>query len=82
MLVDNNLARAEIEADIHVVGTPYEPGLLGTLTLIEGSEILLNERRYHAERGVITFTDERRIVPSFDLRLNTTGGRLRRHGRW
>ena len=72
LLVDNNLARAEIEAEIHVVGTPYEPGLLGTLTLSEGSEIILNERRYHAERGIITFTDERRILPSFDLRLNAT----------
>ena len=74
ILVDNNLARAEIEADLHVVGTPYETGLLGELTLLEGSEIRLNERRYEAERGVITFADERRIFPSFDLLLNTTAG--------
>ena len=26
VLVDNNLARAEINADLRVVGTPYEPG--------------------------------------------------------
>ena len=71
MLVDNNLARAEIDTELHVVGTPYEPGLLGTLTLEEGSEILLNERRYQVERGVISFADERRILPSFDLRLFT-----------
>jgi outer membrane protein assembly complex protein YaeT len=74
LLVDNNLARAEITADLHVVGTPYEPGLLGSLTLLDGSEILLNERRYHAERGVITFADERRILPTFDLRLGTRAG--------
>ena len=71
LLVDNNLARAEITADLHVVGTPNEPGLLGSVTLLDGSEILLNERRYHAERGVITFADERRILPTFDLRLAT-----------
>ncbi len=53
ILVDNNLARAEIETDLTVVGTPYETGLLGELTLLEGSEIRLNERRYEAERGVI-----------------------------
>ena len=29
ILVDNNLARAEIEADLRLVGTPYKPGLLG-----------------------------------------------------
>ena len=42
--------------------------------MLEGAEITLNERRYEAERGVITFVDERRIVPSFDLLLNTTAG--------
>jgi outer membrane protein assembly factor BamA/autotransporter translocation and assembly factor TamB len=72
VLVDNNLARAEVEADLTVVGTPYETGLLGELTIVEGSEIRLNERRYETERGVIAFADERRIFPSFDLRLNTT----------
>ncbi len=72
ILVDNNLARAEIETDLTVVGTPYETGLLGELTLLEGSEIRLNERRYESERGVLSFSDERRIFPSFDLLLNTT----------
>lgn len=72
ILVDNNLARAEIEADLRVLGTPYETGLSGRLTVLEGAEITLNERRYEAERGVITFTDERRILPSVDLVLNTS----------
>ena len=74
ILVDNNLARAEARARLRVVGTPYEPGLTGQLTLLEGGEIRLNERRYEVERGVITFVDERRIFPSFDLLLNTTAG--------
>ena len=74
ILVDNNLARAEVETDLTVVGTPYETGLLGELTLLEGSEIRLNERRYEAERGVLAFADERRIFPTFDLLLNTTAG--------
>jgi outer membrane protein assembly complex protein YaeT len=74
ILVDNNLARAEIDSNLTVVGTPYETGLLGELTLLEGSEIRLNERRYETERGVLTFADERRIFPSFDLLLNTTAG--------
>ena len=51
IVVDNNLARAEIETDLNVVGTPYETGLLGELTLLEGSEVRLNERRYEVERG-------------------------------
>jgi outer membrane protein assembly factor BamA/autotransporter translocation and assembly factor TamB len=71
ILVDNNLARAETRARLRVVGTPYEPGLLGQLTLLEGGEIRLNERRYEVERGIIQFVDERRIFPSFDLQLST-----------
>jgi outer membrane protein insertion porin family len=74
ILVDNNLARAEARARLRVVGTPYEPGLTGQVTLIQGGEVRLNERRYEVERGVITFVDERRIFPSFDLLLDTTAG--------
>jgi outer membrane protein assembly factor BamA len=72
ILVDNNLARAEARSRLRVVGTPYEPGLVGQVTLLEGGEIRLNERRYEVDRGIITFVDERRIFPSFDLELHTT----------
>jgi len=72
ILVDNNLARAEARSRLRLVGTPYEPGLVGQVTLLEGGEIRLNERRYQVDRGIITFVDERRIFPSFDLQLHTT----------
>ena len=72
ILVDNNLARAEVTADLRLIGSPYEPGLAGRLTVLEEGEIALNERRYAVERGVITFIGERRIEPSFDLLLNTS----------
>jgi autotransporter translocation and assembly factor TamB len=71
ILVDNNLARAEARSRLRLVGTPYEPGLVGQVTLLEGGEIRLNERRYEVDRGIITFVDERRIFPSFDLQLHT-----------
>jgi outer membrane protein assembly factor BamA/autotransporter translocation and assembly factor TamB len=74
ILVDNNLARAEVRARVRVVGTPYEPGATGQLTLLEGGEVRLNERRYEVERGIITLVDERRIFPSFDLLLHTSAG--------
>jgi outer membrane protein assembly complex protein YaeT len=72
IIVDNNLARAEIEADLRLLGTPYETGLSGRMNLAEGSELTLNERRYEVERGVVTFIDDRRIEPSLDLVLNTS----------
>ena len=71
ILVDNNMATAELTTDVHVLGTPYDTGMSGRLELLDGSSVTLNERRYDVERGVITFTDERVISPSFDLRLTT-----------
>jgi outer membrane protein assembly complex protein YaeT len=72
ILVDNNLARAQVTADLRLIGTPYEPGLAGRLSVLEEGEIVLNERRYAVERGDITFLGERRIQPSFDLLLTTS----------
>lgn len=71
ILIDNNLATAELTTDVHVLGTPYDTGMSGRLELLDGSSVTLNERKYDVERGVITFTDERVITPSFDLRLTT-----------
>ncbi len=74
ILVDNNLARAEIERDLTVVGTPYETGLLGELTLLEGSRdstaraALRDRARRPHVRGRTPH------LPSFDLLLNTTAG--------
>jgi outer membrane protein assembly complex protein YaeT len=72
ILIDNNLARAEVTADLRLLGSPYEPGLSGRLSMSDESEITLNERRYQVEHGDITFLGERSIQPSFDLLLNTT----------
>ncbi len=75
IILDNNLARAEVTTDLRILGTIYETGLSGRMSVLEGGEIMLNERRYAVERGTITFLDERRIVPSFDLRLSTTASK-------
>ena len=71
VLVDNNLAQAEVTTDLRVVGTPYEIGLLGRLEVAEGGLVTLNERTFEIERGQMTFIEERRIFPSFDLLMNT-----------
>jgi outer membrane protein assembly complex protein YaeT len=72
ILVDNNLAKAEVTTDVRVVGTPYETGLLGRLEVAEGGLVTLNERTFEIERGQVTFIEDRRIYPSFDLLMNTT----------
>ncbi len=74
--VKNNLAKAEITADLRLIGDPYEPALSGRLTLEEGSQLNFNERKYTVERGNITFTSERRIEPNLDIMATTTAGGL------
>lgn len=72
IVLDNNLGKAEVTADLRVLGTPYEPGLSGRLVIEEGGELRLQERAYAIERGVITFTNERRIEPSLDILARTS----------
>lgn len=72
IVVDNNYATAEIEASLRLLGTPYEPGLSGRLLIVEGGEIRLQERRYAVERGVVTFTSDRRIEPNLDVLATTS----------
>jgi outer membrane protein assembly complex protein YaeT len=74
IVVDNNLAKAEISADLRVLGTPYQPGLSGRLEIEEGGQIKLQERQYQVERGIITFTNERRIEPGLDIVATTSAG--------
>lgn len=71
IVVNNNLAQAELTADLRVLGNRYEPGLSGRVTLEEGSTLRLQEREYVVERGVITFTNERRIEPLMDILATT-----------
>jgi outer membrane protein assembly complex protein YaeT len=72
IVVENNLANAELTADVRVLGSPYELGMKGQLQVLEGGEITLNERRYEVERGIVSFLGEREILPSVDLGLRTT----------
>lgn len=74
VVIDNNIARLAIEADLRVVGTYYRPSVVGNLTLEEGGDIFLNERRYIVERGVVNFVSEQRIQPSLDIVGSTRAG--------
>ncbi len=76
IVVQNNLAKAEITAQLVVLGSPYEPGLAGRLVIEEGSQLTLQERRYEVTRGIVTFTSERRIEPTLDIEATTTASNL------
>lgn len=72
IVVQNNLVKAEISAQLVVLGSPYEPGLAGRMIIEDGSELTLQERKYEVSRGIITFTSDRRIEPTLDIQATTT----------
>jgi outer membrane protein assembly complex protein YaeT len=74
IIIDNNLAEAEITATLRVVGTADQMGLTGRLEILEGGELRLQERRYLVDRGVITFLSDRRIEPMLDILATTSAG--------
>jgi len=74
ILVDNNLAKLTADSNLRLVGTYYRPALTGRLTLGEGGEIYLNEKKYLIDRGVIDFISQNKIEPSLDILAKTQAG--------
>ena len=71
IVIDNNLARAGIDSALRVVGTYYEPSLVGRVTFQEAGELYFSGNTFYIDRGVITFLNERRIEPSLDILTHT-----------
>ncbi len=74
LLVQNNLAKVEADTNLRLVGSYYEPSLVGRIALNEGGEISLNQRTYYISRGIITLSNQSRIEPELDIRAQTEVG--------
>jgi len=74
ILVDNNLAKVAAEGNLRLVGTYYRPALTGRMTLEEGGEIYLSERKYLIERGTLDFISQNKIEPLLDILAKTQAG--------
>jgi outer membrane protein assembly complex protein YaeT len=72
VIVKNNLADLEADADLKLVGTFYAPSIVGKIDLEEGGQIFLNERTYFIRRGVISLINQTKIEPDLDIQAETT----------
>ncbi len=72
IVVNNNLAKLMLEGGLRLVGTFYQPGLTGRISLEPGGEIYFNNRAFLLERGAISFTNEARIEPDLDIAAKTS----------
>jgi translocation and assembly module TamB len=71
MEVQTSLAEnLQVDANLHLQGTGAQPGLLGRITITEGS-LLFFSSRYNVNTGIISFYNPTRIEPIVDLSLQT-----------
>ncbi|MGD2085084.1 MAG: outer membrane protein assembly factor BamA [Candidatus Aminicenantes bacterium] len=71
LLINNNISRSQLSADLSLQGSYNYPALSGRLTLTEGGEIYLGGNRYSVESGIINFVNPYRIEPDMNIRART-----------
>lgn len=70
VIVDNNIAKAELKADLRVTGTNLRTGLVGTLTPVH-AKLFYNNHSYTMTSGTIDFIDRYQVLPRVDMQLRT-----------
>ena len=72
--VDNNVSRAELNAELSIGGTVYQPLLTGRIYIKEGGSILFGNRVFAIEKGQIDFINPNEIEPDFTIDSRTQVG--------
>jgi translocation and assembly module TamB len=68
--IDNNLANLQARADLTLQGTAFEPVVVGRAEVDRG-RLYFQGQTYVIRRGVIDFTNPRKIDPIFDIEAET-----------
>ncbi len=71
IVVDNNLARMAALANLRLVGSYYQPSVVGRVNLEEAGELYFSGHTFYIDRGVVTLINERRIEPMLDILTHT-----------
>ncbi len=71
LLVDNNIAKTEIFADLTLTGTPAHPVLAGRAHIKEGGEVYFGKNTFIIEQGTIDFLNPDFIEPDIKLTART-----------
>ena len=72
--VDNNLAVAEMSANLRVIGTVNEPSVTGRLEVEPGGRIFALEQEFRVDHAAINFINENRIEPLLDVQATARVG--------
>lgn len=69
--IRNNLAKGQVQGELKLSGTPYQPGLAGRLLVAEGGEVYFSQTTYQIEQGQVDFVNPSRIEPDISLQAHT-----------
>ncbi|MGZ5423963.1 MAG: translocation/assembly module TamB domain-containing protein, partial [Candidatus Aminicenantales bacterium] len=69
--INNNLLDARVQADLRLTGSPYEPGLTGRISVVDGGEVNFGRDTYQIMQASASFVEENRIVPDINLTAQT-----------
>ena len=65
--IDNDLVRGSVQGDLTLAGTLASPGLLGTLSMTEGSRAFFRGNEFLISRALVAFDDPHRIAGTLDV---------------
>jgi len=69
--VRNNLAKGQLQGELKLSGTPYQPVLAGRVVVAAGGEVTFSQNTYQIEQGRIDFVNPNRIEPDINLQAHT-----------
>jgi|GEM_PF-839897 len=71
LLIDNNISKSEVTADLKLSGAFYNPALNGRAVLEEGGEIYFGRNAFLIEQGIVDFVNPNRIEPDLNINART-----------
>ena len=70
-LIDNNISKSEMMADLKLTGNFYNPALGGRIDFLEGGKVFFGKNTFLVEKGTVDFISTNRIVPDINLKART-----------
>jgi len=71
LIIDNNVAKAQLAADLRVINVASAPALSGRAELREGGRLFLGRNTYFVKNGVIDFVNPSMIEPTLAVEAST-----------
>ena len=76
LVIDNNVAKAQLGADLRVLNVASSPALSGRAELREGGQLFLGRNTYVVENGTIDFSNPTTIEPRLGIDASTRAGNV------